>query len=165
MVQLLLLRPPMSYTTISTIATTVVSGTVTVPTTLFSTAVVTRVGPATSGRETYTKSYSKDYDECILGNSVRGCPWDHATQWTSDWNYRESYCRCTRWKWVLLLQQHRALSGSLVTSATPGEHITVEFATSANRRVETSIVTRREGNTATATTPVTDSRSNITYYT
>ena len=42
------------YTSVSTIVTNVVSGTVTVPTTLFSTVVVTSVGPATSGRETYT---------------------------------------------------------------------------------------------------------------
>ena len=61
------------YASVSTIATNVVSRAITVPTTLFSTAVVTSVGPATSGRETYTKSYSRDYDECILGNGVRGC--------------------------------------------------------------------------------------------
>ena len=43
-----------TYTTMSTIVITVVSGTGTVPTTLFSTVVVASVRPATVSRETYT---------------------------------------------------------------------------------------------------------------
>ena len=43
-----------TYSTVSTILINVVSGTGTVPTTLFSTVVVVSVGPATISRETYT---------------------------------------------------------------------------------------------------------------
>ena len=43
-----------TYSTVSTILINVVSGTGTVPTTLFSTVVVASVGPATISRETYT---------------------------------------------------------------------------------------------------------------
>ena len=110
-----------TFTTVSTIVTNVVSGTVTVPTTLYSTVVVTSVGPATSGRETYT-SHTTEI-------------WAGVTSETVSEVVRES---------TLPNGQVTRIT-ERVTVGAPGEHVTTEVATAINGRVETRTVTRGEG--------------------
>ena len=130
------------YTSVSTIVTNVVSGTVTVPTTLFSTVVVTNVGPATNSRETYTS---------------------HTTE-TRVGVTSETVSEVVRETTLPNGQVTRVAEG--VTVGTPGERVTVEIVTGANGRVETRTVTRREGGAATAvTTPVTATRPNVAHFT
>ena len=131
------------YTSVSTIVTNVVSGTVTVPTTLFSTVVVTSVGPATSGRETYTSHTT----ETRMG----------VTSETVSEVVRET----------TLPNGQVTRVTERVTVGAPGERVTVEIVTGANGRVETRTVTRREGGAvaAAATTPVTATRPNVAHFT
>ena len=108
------------YTSVSTIVTNVVSGTVTVPTTLFSTVVVTSVGPATSGRETYTS---------------------HTTE-TRVGVTSETVSEVVRETTLPNGQVTRVTER--VTVGAPGERVTVETVTLGNGRVETRTVTVRE---------------------
>ena len=108
------------YTSVSTIVTNVVSGTVTVPTTLFSTVVVTSVGPATSGRETYTSHTT----ETRMG----------VTSETVSEVVRET----------TLPNGQVTRVTERVTVGAPGERVTVETVTLGNGRVETRTVTIRE---------------------
>ena len=130
------------YTSVSTIVTNVVSGTVTVPTTLFSTVVVTSVGPATSGRETYTS---------------------HTTE-TRVGVTSETVSEVVRETTLPNGQVTRVTER--VTVGAPGERVTVETVTLGNGRVETRTVTRREGGAAAAaTTAITVTRPNVAHYT
>ena len=130
------------YTSVSTIVTNVVSGTVTVPTTLFSTVVVTSVGPATSGRETYTSRTTET--------------WMGVTSETVSEVVRET----------TLPNGQVTRVTERVTVGAPGERVTVETVTLGNGRVETRTVTRREGGVAAATTtPVTVTRPNVAHFT
>ena len=130
-----------TFTTVSTIVTNVVSGTVTVPTTLYSTVVVTSVGPATSGRETYT-SHTTEI-------------WVGVTSETVSEVVRES---------TLPNGQVTRIT-ERVTVGAPGEHVTTEVATAINGRVETRTVTRGEGGVVGATAAVTTARPNVAIYT
>ena len=130
------------YTSVSTIVTNVVSGTVTVPTTLFSTVVVTSVGPATSGRETYTS---------------------HTTE-TRVGVTSETVSEVVRETTLPNGQVTRVTER--VTVGAPGERVTVETVTLGNGRVETRTVTRREGGAAAAaTTAITVTKPNVAHYT
>ena len=130
------------YTSVSTIVTNVVSGTVTVPTTLFSTVVVTSVGPATSGRETYTSHTTET--------------WMGVTSETVSEVVRET----------TLPNGQVTRVTERVTVGAPGERVTVEVVTGANGRVETRTVTRREGGAAAAaTTAITVTKPNVAHYT
>ena len=153
-----------TYTTVSTIVTNVVSGTVTVPTTLFSTVVVTSVGPATSGRETYTSHTtetrigvtSETVSEVVRETTL---PNGQVTMVTE---------RVTVGAPGATGPTSAAAQGTVrvtITPAAPGERVTVEVVTGANGRVETRTVTRREGGAAAATTPVTVTRPNVAHYT
>ena len=142
-----------TYTTVSTIVTNVVSGTVTVPTTLFSTVVVTSVGPVTSGRETYTSHTT----ETRIG----------VTSETVSEVVRETTLPNGEVTMVTERVTVGAPGAASPTAAVPapGERVTVEVVTGANGRVETRTVTRREGGVAAATTPVTVTRPNVAHYT
>ena len=153
-----------TYTTVSTIVTNVVSGTVTVPTTLYSTVVVTSVGPATSGRETYT-SHTTETRVGVTSETVSEVvrettlPNGEVTMVTE---------RVTVGAPGAASPTSAAAQGTArvtVTPAAPGERVTVEVVTGANGRVETRTVTRREGGAAAATTPVTVTRPNVAHYT
>ena len=153
-----------TYTTVSTIVTNVVSGTVTVPTTLYSTVVVTSVGPATSGMETYTSHTtetrmgvtSETVSEVVRESTL---PNGEVTMVTE---------RVTVGAPGAVGPTSTAAQGTVrvtVTPAAPGERVTVEVVTGANGRMETRTVTRREGGAAAATTPVTVTRPNVAHYT
>ena len=130
------------YTSVSTIVTNVVSGTVTVPTTLFSTVVVTSVGPATSGRETYTSHTTET--------------WMGVTSETVSEVVRET----------TLPNGQVTRVTERVTVGAPGERVTVETVTLGNGRVETRTVTRREGGAAAAgTTAITVTKPNVAHFT
>ena len=153
-----------TYTTVSTIVTNVVSGTVTVPTTLFSTVVVTSVGPATSGRETYT-SHTTETRMGVTSETVSEVvrettlPNGEVTMVTE---------RVTVGGPGAVGPTSAAVQGTVrvtVTPAAPGERVTVEVVTGANGRVETRTVTRREGGAAATTIPVTVTRPNVAHYT
>ena len=153
-----------TYTTVSTVVTNVVSGTVTVPTTLFSTVVVTSVGPATSGRETYTSHItetrvgvtSETVSEVVRESTL---PNGEVTMVSE---------RVTVGAPGAMAPTSAAAQGTVrvtITPAAPGERVSVEVVTEANSRVETRTVTRREGGAAAATTPVTVTRPNVARYT
>ena len=130
------------YTLVSTIVTNVVSGSVTVPTTLFSTVVVTSVGPATNSREIYT------------GHTTE--TWMGVTTETVSEVVRE----------ITLPNGQATVVTERVTVGAPGERVTVEVVTGASGGIETRTVTRREGGaTAAATTPVTATRPNVAHFT
>ena len=130
------------YTSVSTIVTNVVSGTVTVPTTLFSTVVVTSVGPATSGRETYTSHTTET--------------WMGVTSETVSEVVRET----------TLPNGQVTRVTERVTVGAAGERVTVEVVTGANGRVETRTVTRREGAPNTPASPnAVTTRPNVAVYT
>ena len=142
-----------TYTTVSTIVTNVVSGTVTVPTTLYSTVVVTSVGPATSGRETYT-SHTTETRIDVTSETV-----SEVVRETTLPNGQ-----------VTMVTERVTVGapgavGPTAAVPAPGERVTVEVVTGANGRVETRTVTRREGGAAAATTPVTVTRPNVAHYT
>ena len=153
-----------TYTTVSTIVTNVVSGTVTVPTTLYSTVVVTSVGPATSGRETYTSHTtetrigvtSETVSEIVRETTL---PNGEVTMVTE---------RVTVGAPGAVGPTSAAAQGTVrvtVTPAAPGKRVTVEVLAGTNGKVETHTVTRREGGAAAATTPVTVTRPNVAHYT
>ena len=130
------------YTSVSTIVTNVVSGTVTVPTTLFSTVVVTSVGPATNSRETYTSHTT----ETRMG----------VTSETVSEVVRET----------TLANGQVTRVTERVTVGAPAERVAVETVTLSNGRVETRTVTRREGGAAAAaTTAITVTKPNVAHYT
>ena len=136
-----------TYTTVSTIVTNVVSGTVTIPTTLYSMVVVTSLGPATSGRETYTSHTT----ETRIG----------VTSETVSEVVRETTLPNGE---VTMVTERVTVGAPGAASPTavpaPGERVTVEVVTGANGRVETRTVTRREGGAA-----VTATRPNVAIYT
>ena len=129
------------YTTVSTIVTSVVSGTVTVPTTLFSTVVVTSVGSATSGRETYTS---------------------HTTE-TRVGVTSETVSEVVRETTLPNGQVTRVTER--VTVGAPGERVTVEVVTGGNGRVETRTVTIHEETRRPAAAAETTRRPNVAIYT
>ena len=141
-----------TYTTVSTIVTNVVSGTVTVPTTLFSTVVVTSVGPATSGRETYT-SHTTETRVGVTSETVSEV-------------VRESTLpngQVTRVTERITVGVPGTASPTAAVPA-PGERVTVEVVTGANGRVETRTVTIREETRAPAPAQTTR-RPNVAVYT
>ena len=150
-----------TYTTVSTIVTNVVSGTVTVPTTLFSTVVVTSVGPATSGRETYT-SHTTETRVGVTSETVSEV-------------VRESTLPNGE---VTMVTERVTVgvpgaAGPTVAVPAPGERVTVEVVTGANGRVETRTVTIRGETRAPAAAQTTrrpeatqdTGRPNVAYYT
>ena len=150
-----------TYTTVSTIVTNVVSGAVTVPTTIFSTVVVTSVGPATSGRETYTSHTT----ETRIG----------VTSETVSEVVRETTLPNGEVTMVTERVTVGAPGAASPTAAVPapGERVTVEIVTGANGRVETRTVTVREETRASAAAQTTrrpeaaqdTRRPNVAYYT
>ena len=125
-----------TFTTVSTIVTNVVSGTVIVPTTLYSTVVVTSLEPVGGSTETYagTSETSEIVSEVVRESTQ---PNGQVTRITER-----------------------------VTVGAPGERVTVEVATAENGRVETRTVTRREGGAAAAaTTAITVTKPNVAIYT
>ena len=150
-----------TYTTVSTIVTNVVSGTVTVPTTLFSTVVVTSVGPATSGRETYT-SHTTETGVGVTSETV-----SEVVRETTLPNGE-----------VTMVTERVTVGAPGAASPTaavpaPGERVTVEVVTGANGRVETRTVTIREETRAPAAAQTTrrpeaaqdTGRPNVAHYT
>ena len=124
-----------TFTTVSTIVTNVVSGTVIVPTTLYSTVVVTSLEPVGGGTETYTgMSETSEIVSEVVRESTQ--PNGQVTRITER-----------------------------VTVGAPEERVTVEVATAENGRVETRTVTRREGGVVGATAPVTTARPTVAIYT
>ena len=161
-----------TYTTVSTIVTNVVSGTATVPTTLYSTVVVTSVGPATSGRETYTSHTtetrigvtSETVSEVVRETTL---PNGEVTMVTE---------RVTVGGPGAVGPTSAAVQGTVrvtVTPAAPGERVTVEVVMGANGRVETRTVTVREEIRAPTVAQATrrpeaaqdTGRPNVTHYT
>ena len=150
-----------TYTTVSTIVTNVVSGAVTVPTTIFSTVVVTSVGPATSGRETYTSHTTE--------------PRIGVTSETVSEVVRETTLPNGEVTMVTERVTVGAPGAASPTAAVPapGERVTVEIVTGANGRVETRTVTVREETRASAAAQTTrrpeaaqdTRRPNVAYYT
>ena len=150
-----------TYTTVSTIVTNVVSGTVTVPTTLYSTVVVTSVGPAASGRETYT-SHTTETRVGVTSETVS-----------------EVVRETTLPNGEVTMVTERVTVGApgavgpTAAVPAPGERVTVEVVTGANGRVETRTVTIREETRAPAAAQTTrrpeaaqdTRRPNVAYYT